>query len=123
MLAPVIKAVGHVSLEDIPIPDISDDDVLVESKWCGICGTELHAIQRGLTMEPGTRPGHEFAGVIVEKGKNVKRWKVGDRVAVGCVYVCNECCACRHGLLTYCEMGMHKGSGGVRQLELPVGDN
>jgi threonine dehydrogenase-like Zn-dependent dehydrogenase len=111
MLAPIITAVGHVSLEDIPIPDISDDDVLVESKWCGICGTELHAIQRGLTMEPGTRPGHEFAGVIVEKGKNVKRWKVGDRVAVGCVYVCNECCACKQGLLTYCELGMHKGSG------------
>lgn len=111
MLAPVIKAAGQVSLEDIPVPEISDDDVLVESKWCGICGTELHAIKKGMTMEPGTRPGHEFAGVIVKRGKNVRRWKVGDRVAVGCVYVCNECCACRHGLLTYCELGMHKGSG------------
>jgi (R,R)-butanediol dehydrogenase/meso-butanediol dehydrogenase/diacetyl reductase len=64
-----------------------------------------------MTMESGTRPGHEFAGVIAKVGENVKKWKVGDRVAVGCTYVCNECYACRRGLLTYCELGMRKGSG------------
>lgn len=111
MLAPVIKAPGEVALEDIPVPEISDDDVLVESKWCGICGTELHAIKKAMTMEPGTHPGHEFAGVIAKVGKNVKHWKVGDRVAVGCTYVCNECYACKHGLLTYCDLGMRKGAG------------
>ena len=71
---------------DVPVPEIGDDDILVEVKGCGICGGDY---KRYMGPEHGgwykmhlpVITGHEFAGVIAKLGRNVdKYWKVGDRI-------------------------------------------
>jgi uncharacterized zinc-type alcohol dehydrogenase-like protein len=82
-------------------------DVLIDIKFCGICHSDLHMVSNewGNSIYPVV-PGHEIAGVVAEVGSQVKKYKVGDRVGVGCmVDSCRECPACREGLEQYCEVG------------------
>jgi len=88
-----MKAAAYFGKRDIRIvdvkkPEIRDDGVLIKMKACGICGTDLHVYNSGLFLEASTKPidgrkiiGHEFTGEIVETGKKVKSFKIGDRVA------------------------------------------
>ena len=87
---------GEIMIEEVPVPEISDDEALMEVKYCGICGTDL-ASYLGSFYEPGTYMGHEYSGVLVKVGKNVKGFKVGDRVVGECLYACGDCYGCRHG--------------------------
>lgn len=71
---------GHLELQDIPVPQIGPDDVLVEITYCGVCGSDLH-------METGTHPcappvvlGHEWTGVVAERGSNTVHWGLGSNV-------------------------------------------
>ncbi len=61
------------------IPKISDDEVLVKVKVCGYCASELHTWKTGVYKDNDFL-GHEVVGVIVEKGKNVSNYNIGDRV-------------------------------------------
>src|SRR5690625_1894583 len=73
---------GSVELREIPVPEIGEDDVLLEMKNVGVCGSDLHqwtADHSGPVNYPVVL-GHEFGGVIEEVGKRVKGWKTGDRV-------------------------------------------
>ena len=70
---------GNLELQDIPIPEIGDDDILIKISYCGICGSDLH-IERGIhPCDPPVAIGHEFSGVVTEVGKNVTIFKEGDR--------------------------------------------
>ena len=88
-------------VEDAPIPQIKDDEVLLEIKACGICGTD-HSLHRGqealFNSYDITFPaifGHEFAGVIAELGKNApKNLEVGMRVTANPVLFDNTCPYC-----------------------------
>ena len=111
MKALLLRGPGEVALEEVPIPEISDDEVLVEVKYCGICGTDVHAVANCLPYKAGTYLGHEFSGVLTKVGKNVTGWKVGDRVVAKPRYICGECDACRHGLLSLCDHGFQHGIG------------
>ena len=66
--------------------DVGDDDVGFDLSYCGICHTDLHFINNdlGATTYPLVS-GHELAGVVNEVGKNVTKFKVGDKVGVGCM--------------------------------------
>ena len=73
--------VGNLELQDIPIPEISDDDLLLKVDFCGVCGSDLH-------MELGVHPcsppvvlGHEYSGTVAKVGRNVSDYEQGDRVA------------------------------------------
>ena len=99
----LLEKAESLVLVDVPVPQISDDEVLVEVKYCGICGSDVHALHDGVTVPAGTYLGHEFSGVISEVGKNAKKWHVGDRVVVNPMYVCGECYACKHGRESICE--------------------
>lgn len=103
MKAALLRGSGEVILDEVPVPDISDDEVLVEVKYCGICGSDLHAIPDCILYPVGTYMGHEISGVLFKVGKNVKGWKVGDRVVVNPIYVCGNCYGCRHGRYSLCE--------------------
>ncbi|WP_100488522.1 zinc-binding dehydrogenase [Sporolactobacillus pectinivorans] len=98
--------------ENLPEPEISDDDLLIEVKAAGICGADLkhYDIDNGATT--GKRiAGHEFSGVVVKAGKNVIDWKVGDRVvSENTGYVCGKCYACSVGNYLLCP---HKRSLGL----------
>src|SRR3954466_14645130 len=87
MRAAVFYDVEDIRLEDVPEPEIGDEDVLVEVKACGICGSDLEYFygRSPVGTADGKGPlvlGHEFAGNVVEVGSEVKSLAVGDRVAV-----------------------------------------
>ena len=88
--------------------DVGPHDVTIEIKFAGICHSDIHTV-RAEWGEPNypVVPGHEIAGVVTEIGPEVTKFKVGDRVGVGCfVDSCRECASCRAGLEQYCERGM-----------------
>ncbi len=104
MKTAVVTQPGVLAILEVPVPEISDDEVLVEVKYCGICGSDVHTFLPG-SMPPPIYIGHEFSGVLAEVGKNVEGWQVGDRVAVNPGYACGTCFACRHGQPGACEIG------------------
>ena len=84
-----------------------DHDVVIDIQYCGICHTDIHQVRDewGASIFPMV-PGHEIAGVITGIGPKVTRYKMGDRVAVGCfVDSCRKCSPCLKGLEQYCVEG------------------
>jgi len=84
------------------------DDVSIEILYCGVCHTDIHFAQNdwGRTTYPVV-PGHEIVGRVTAVGDQVTRFKVGDRVGVGCmVDSCRHCQPCEEGLEQFCEAGM-----------------
>jgi threonine dehydrogenase-like Zn-dependent dehydrogenase len=79
MKAAVFKERNLLVVEDVPDPEPKDDEVLLKVSYCAICGSDLHRYHYAM-MSPSTIMGHEFSGIIVDMGKNVKGVKVGDRV-------------------------------------------
>lgn len=86
---------------------VGPKDVLIEIKYAGICHSDIHTV-RG-HWGPQTYPlvvGHEIAGIVIRVGDKVTRYRVGDRVGVGCmVNSCRTCANCRKGLEQYCLNG------------------
>jgi propanol-preferring alcohol dehydrogenase len=99
MKAAVLRRVGEpLVLEQVPVPEIAADEVLVHTHSCGICRTDLH-IQDGLAYVPSLPhiPGHEPAGVIVEVGRDVASLKPGQRVVPHLFVIESECPYTRSG--------------------------
>jgi L-iditol 2-dehydrogenase len=109
-LVKTAKGKGFVELKDVPTPTIGDDEVLINVKACGICGTDLHIYHDEFPYYPPVILGHEFSGTIAAVGKNVRDWRVGDRV-VGEPHTmaCGVCALCRTGNRQICP---HKRSPG-----------
>ncbi|WP_448318523.1 NAD(P)-dependent alcohol dehydrogenase [Streptomyces sp. CO7] len=87
--------------------EVGEHDVLIDIKYAGICHSDIHTVREewGQTHFPLT-PGHEIAGVVTEVGPGVTRFKVGDRVGVGCmVDSCRECENCLNGIEQHCLKG------------------
>jgi len=84
------------------------NDVAIDILYCGVCHSDLHNAQddwNGFTIFPCV-PGHEIVGRVSAIGSDVKRFQVGDVVAVGCmVDSCQECDQCQHGEEQYCREG------------------
>lgn len=106
MKATVYYSKHNMKLEEREIPKITPDEVLINVKACGVCGTDVHIYEGDPGSADVTKPtilGHEFSGVITEVGANVKNFKVGDRVAVDPNWYCGNCPACKDGIVHYCE--------------------
>ncbi|MCK4920735.1 MAG: galactitol-1-phosphate 5-dehydrogenase [Bacteroidales bacterium] len=81
MKALVLEKYNEFVYKDVPDPIISENEVLVHVKACGICGSDVHGMDGGTGRRiPPLIMGHEASGVIVKTGKNVSDWKEGDRV-------------------------------------------
>jgi len=102
MKAVFVAEENSVSVKDIPIPEISDGDVLVKMRACGLCGSDLEKVY-GHYGVVSKRLGHEPAGEIVAVGKKVKNLKVGDRVFVHHHVPCYSCHYCEHEDYTMCS--------------------
>jgi uncharacterized zinc-type alcohol dehydrogenase-like protein len=109
-----VKAFGteaaNASLKQMNIErrEITAKDIEIEILYCGVCHSDLHTARNdwGGTVYPAV-PGHEIVGKITKVGKDVKKLKVGDSAAVGClVDSCRECDSCKHDLEQYCLGGM-----------------
>ncbi|KAF8410177.1 hypothetical protein HHK36_002699 [Tetracentron sinense] len=81
-----------------------EEDVRFKVLYCGICHSDLHMVKNdwGMSLYPLV-PGHELVGVVTEVGRNVAKFKVGDKVGVGCmVGACHSCDSCSNNLENYC---------------------
>ncbi|MDI2586581.1 NAD(P)-dependent alcohol dehydrogenase [Psychrobacillus sp. NEAU-3TGS] len=102
--------------------NLDSQDVLIEIKYAGICHSDIHTAhgEWGPVHYPLV-PGHEIAGVVTEVGPNVTKYKVGDRVGVGCmVGSCGECKNCRNGEEQYCLKGKVDTYAGVDKYGEPT---
>lgn len=95
--------------------ELRADDVAIDIDYCGVCHTDIHFAENdwGATKYPVV-PGHEIVGRVTAVGPDVKDYKVGDLVGVGCmVDSCRTCSACEDGLEQYCSEGMTGTYNGV----------
>jgi 2-desacetyl-2-hydroxyethyl bacteriochlorophyllide A dehydrogenase len=116
MKAAVMVDQGKMEVQDVPEPKMASNQIKVKIAYCGICGSELHALDpefqtgkptwRGPARPPsGPRiGGHEASGTIVEVGKDTKAgYKVGQRVAMDFRCYCGSCYYCRNKMQHFCE--------------------
>ena len=122
MKAAVLHKIGEpLRIDDVPAPNAGPDEVIVRTKACGICGTDLHIRDGwGYTPELPFIMGHEPAGVVVEVGERVIRFKPGDRVVPNIFFTCGHCFYCRTNRETQCLnlngiLGVVKYPGGYGQ--------
>ncbi|NPA90188.1 MAG: alcohol dehydrogenase catalytic domain-containing protein [Chloroflexi bacterium] len=100
-----------LEVKEWPDPQVGPDDVLIEVKAVGICGSDMHFYEtdeEGYILYPGLTRfpvvlGHEFSGRIVEVGENVKDLKPGDPVTCEEMIWCGHCIPCRNGFPNHCE--------------------
>jgi D-arabinose 1-dehydrogenase-like Zn-dependent alcohol dehydrogenase len=92
-----------VVLEDVPIPEPGDGEVLVKVAFCGICHSDLSLINGTFPAQrPVVTQGHEASGTIAKLGPGVTGWSEGDRVVVAAGRPCAKCANCRRGDLANC---------------------
>ena len=103
--AAMMRAVRQpLSVEDVRVPIIGPDEVLIETRTCGICGTDLHILEgHGYVPALPHILGHEPAGVVAEIGSAVTGLAPGDRVVPHLFIGCEECFYCRTGRHQQCS--------------------
>jgi alcohol dehydrogenase (NADP+) len=112
----------HFRVAEIKRRDLDLHDVLIEIKFAGICHSDIHTAhgEWGPVNYPLV-PGHEIAGLVTEVGSEVTKYKVGDRVGVGCmVDSCGDCENCRKGEEQYCLNGNVPTYAGVDKYGEPT---
>ncbi len=102
MQAVVFTAPETAVIEQVPDPACKPDEVVVQVGATGICGTDLHIYHNEYMSDFPVIPGHEFGGVIVEVGKDVTDFGVGERVAVDPNLYCGHCYFCRNEQSNHC---------------------
>lgn len=110
MKALVLKDYNKLVFEEVPEPDIADNEVLIKVQACGICGSDVHGMD-GSTgrRRPPVIMGHEASGSIVDIGGSVANWKAGDRVTFDSTVYCGHCDYCRKGQINLCDNRMVLG--------------
>jgi len=103
MKAQVFRGVKQLSYEDVPVPEIAADQVLVQVKVVGLCQSDIKKILYPL-YEPPRIFGHETAGTIAAVGSEVTGWQVGDRVVVLHHIPCMHCAYCLNDNFSMCEV-------------------
>lgn len=104
MLAAVWHGPNDLRLENRPVPKVAPGTVLVKVEACAICGSDLRILGDGNPrINPPHILGHEIAGQIVELGKGVKNYSLGDRISTGADIPCGECIHCKSGRPNCCD--------------------
>jgi (R,R)-butanediol dehydrogenase/meso-butanediol dehydrogenase/diacetyl reductase len=137
MKAAVWHARNDIRVEDVPEPSApGPGEVIIKVGACGICGTDLEEYRAGPLFIPVDKPnpltgkqaplilGHEFAGEVVEVGKQVTRFKPGDRLAPDVIIYCGECYWCQRHQVSLCEklaaLGLMADGGLAEYCKLPI---
>lgn len=106
------KGKGLVEIQEVPEPKMKEDEVLIEVKAVSVCGSDLHIYHDAHPYWPPVILGHEFSGVIIDVGKEVRGWKVGDRVVTETrTGSCGVCYTCQSGFPQACEQKRAYGIG------------
>lgn len=105
MKSAVFYGKHDLRLEESAVPSPAPQEVLIQVKACGVCGTDVHIYEgdKGAAeVTPPTILGHEFAGVITEIGSEVTGFQIGDRVCIDPNCYCGKCKFCRSGVAHFC---------------------
>lgn len=103
MKAQVFRGVDQLSYEEVPLPEIGADEVLVQVQVVGLCQSDIKKIKYPL-YEPPRIFGHETAGTIAAVGSEVQKWQPGDRVVVLHHIPCMHCAYCLNENFSMCEV-------------------
>ena len=132
MKAVVYQGHGKMTLEERPKPRLlHPKDAIIQVTLTSICSSDIH-IKHGSVekAKPGTIVGHEFVGVVQEIGEEVKKFRVGDRVAVNVETFCGECFFCKRGFVNNCTnrdggwaLGCRIDGGQAEFVRVPFADN
>lgn len=113
MKAAVYHGVKDIRVEDIPEKTVGDNEVSIATKFCGVCGTDIH-IYNGdggsFPVKPPLIPGHEFSGIVTKVGERVKNIKVGDHVTANPNIMCGKCYFCQNGMEHFCTNAIGIGT-------------
>ena len=124
MRAAVITESHEVAMVTVDDPAPGPREVVVDVAACGMCGTDLHILQGEFAPTLPIVPGHEFAGVVVATGADVREITEGERVAVDPSLYCHECHYCRLGHDNLCErwnaIGVSRPGGAADFAVAPV---
>lgn len=115
-------------MEEVPMPKVGPNDVLIRVKKSAICGTDLHIYQWDAwaqqTIKPPVIIGHEYMGTVVETGTEVDRVSVGERVTVEGHISCGFCRNCRRGRQHICDntigIGVQRDGGFAEYISVPA---
>lgn len=103
-----------LAIEKVDDPTPGASDIVMKVHSCGICGTDLHMTEDHgpeFSLPRGGTPGHEYAGEVVEIGREVKRFKIGDRICAQPFAGCGDCPACQAGQPFFCQKLRSFGAG------------
>ena len=114
-------------MEDVPVPEVGINDVLIKIKKTAICGTDLHIYKWDEWSQKTIRTpmviGHEYVGVVAQVGLGVRNIQIGDRVTGEGHIACGHCRNCRRGKLHVCEnsvgVGVNRDGAFAEYLSLP----
>jgi alcohol dehydrogenase, propanol-preferring len=118
-------------VQDLPDPAPGRADAIIQTEACGICRSDWHVWQHdwtwwGIELTLPRVPGHEFGGLVVEVGADVRGFKVGDRVTVPFHLGCGRCGLSRAGhdnlCLAYGCIGLHHDGGYGSLVKVPSAD-
>lgn len=106
MKSAVFYGKHHIKIEEMDMPEIKEDEVLIQIKACGVCGTDVHIYEgdKGAAqVTPPTILGHEFSGIITKTGHQAAQFRHGDRVCIDPNFYCGMCEPCHMGNAHYCS--------------------
>ena len=113
MKAAVVRELGKpLAIEEVPVPQPNENQVLVRIAATGICHTDLHAVKGDWPVKPSPPfiPGHEGVGTVAAIGRAVRGVKEGDRVGIPWLHTaCGYCSHCRTGWETLCASQLNSG--------------
>ena len=126
MKAALLYGINDLRLEDIDVPVIGDDEMLVKNRKSFVCGTDVRMLKNGnknIAPGKGLVIGHEFSGVIETMGKNVTGFSKGDRVFIAPNIGCGTCFYCISGNSHMCNdyqaFGIHINGGFSEYTKIP----
>jgi threonine dehydrogenase-like Zn-dependent dehydrogenase len=124
MRAAVFEKPDVITVKEIPVPEINDNEVLIKVKYTGICGTDWNIYKGYYSADKLPMvAGHEFSGVIAKMGKNAQGLKEGDRVTADINLSCGVCFYCRRGQKLMCpeftQLGIHTNGSYAEYVKAP----
>jgi L-iditol 2-dehydrogenase len=127
MLAATYTQGGFFAVQEVPVPTMHDDELLLRVTAASICGTDIRIIRNGhRKLKPGQRVilGHEFVGIVERLGVQVEGFKVGERVGIAPNAGCGRCSACLRGKSNYCPeysaFGIDQDGGHAPWVKIPA---